>query len=521
MSHIRRNYHWALALAGIVSLVGAGVMAQKTPVAGIPPAETGRAAEGADAAKSLSAAFRRVAREAVPAIVSVETVTRRVANRADDAEEMLEGTPFGELFGQDPRLKEFFKQRRMPKRPFRQHSEGSGFIIHAQGIVVTNSHVVSGAETVKVKLKDGREFLGTDIKTDPRTDVAIVRIKSDEPLPTVKLGNSDSAEVGDWVVAIGSPFGLEATVTAGIVSAKGRGPNITEREDFIQTDAAINPGNSGGPLLNLDGEVIGVNTAISTRSGGYDGVGFAVPINMVRWVADQLITDGTVRRAYMGVAIQPISARLAPHFNVPVGKGAIVTDVFPGSPAEAAGLKQGDVVLKAGGMEVSGTRSLQSVIERLKSGSKHPLVVLRDGKEITLEVALKEMPKDFTSMASRKAKPREVEEEASPAEPKSTKVDMLGIDVADATKSITTELGYDGTVSGVVITSVKEDGPAANAALKEGMIITKVGNSTIRNVAELQAALKNVVPEKGVKVFVRTPRGGQYTVLELEKAAKP
>lgn len=520
MSHIKRNYHWAVALAGIVSLIGAGVMAQKTPIAGIKPAEPARAAEGADAAKSLSAAFRRVARDAVPGIVSIETVSRTVANRGGDLDDMMEGTPFGELFGNDPRFKKYFEQqRRMPRRQM-QRAEGSGFIIAPEGIVVTNSHVVSGAETVKVKLKDGREFLGTDIKTDPRTDVAVVRIKSDEPLPTVKLGNSDSAEVGDWVIAIGSPFGLEATVTAGIVSAKGRGPKITEREDFIQTDAAINPGNSGGPLLNLDGEVIGVNTAISTRSGGYDGVGFAVPINMVRWVADQLITDGLVRRSYMGVAIQPISSSLAPHFNVPVGKGVIVNEVFPGSPAESAGLKQGDVVMKVGGVEVGGDRGLQTIVERLKPGSKHPMSIIRDGKEMTVELTLKEMPKDFSS-PSRRTKSELAEEPAPAAEPKSTKIDELGVEVADLTSAVARELGYDASVKGVVVTSVKEDGPASNAAIKEGMVISSVGSRTILNVADLQAAVKSVSATKGTRMYVRTPRGGQFVGIDLNKAAKP
>jgi len=495
-------------------------MAQKAPVAGIPPAEPARAAEGADAAKSLSAAFRRVARDAVPAIVSIETISRTVAQRSGDVEEMLEGTPFGDMFRDDPRFRDMFKQRgRTPRRQYRQHAEGSGFIIDAKGIVVTNSHVVSGAETVKVKLKDGREFLGTDIKTDPRTDVAVVRIKSDEPLPTVKLGDSDSAEVGDWVVAIGSPFGLDATVTAGIVSAKGRGPKITEREDFIQTDAAINPGNSGGPLLNLDGEVIGVNTAISTRSGGYDGVGFAVPINMVRWVANQLISDGTVHRAYMGVAIQPMTTKLAPHFGVPHGKGAIVNEVFPGSPAEASGLKQGDVVLKAGGFEISGDRGLQSVIERLKPGQNYPMIVLRDGKELTLTVQVKEMPKDYATSVARRAKAQETEEPAPAAEPKSTKVDALGVDVADVTPAMARELGMEGAVSGVVITSVKEDGPAQNAALREGMVISKVGQKSVKSVAELQAALKDVPAGKGISLLVRTQRGSQFVPLELEKAA--
>ncbi len=366
-----QNRNGSLILAGGVAFLGlsAAVMAQREAPKLVPPAANGLVAAGPVApaaddaalrgladARSLSAAFRQVSKSAVPAIVSIDTERKARVIEADEDGPQTFGdafpfdgdSPFGELFRNDPRLREMFKNRG-PRREPGSRGQGSGFVIDPSGIIMTNNHVVEGADKVTVRMSDGRVFTATDFKGDPKSDVAIVRIKADAPLATLPLGDSDRTEVGEWVLAVGSPFGLDLTVTAGIVSAKGRGPKITEREDFIQTDAAINPGNSGGPLLNLNGEVIGMNTAISTRSGGYDGVGFAVPVNMARWAANQLVEHGTVRRAYLGVAIQPVDAELAGQFGVPINGGAVVTQVMDGSPAEGAKLQPGDVVIRLDG----------------------------------------------------------------------------------------------------------------------------------------------------------------------------
>jgi serine protease Do len=399
----------------------------------------------------------------------------------------------------------------MPQQMPKSHGMGSGFVIDPAGIILTANHVVANAESVKVKLHDGRVFMATDIKTDPRTDVAIVRIQPDGMLPFIRLGDSDSTEIGDWVLAIGSPFGLDATVTAGIISAKGRGPNITEREDFIQTDAAINPGNSGGPLINLNGEVIGINTAISTRSGGYDGVGFAVPINLARWVAEQLIEHGTVTRAYLGVAIQPVTSDLSKQFNVPVGKGALVTEVRPGSPAAAAKLEAGDLVLKFNGKEIHGPRDLQGVVERLKTDGTYPMVIVREGKEMTVNVHVKEMPGDY-SLASNTLSHESAEPEASKADSFAD----LGIDIEAIRPEVAQKLGYKGEPAGVLITSVKPDSPASKAGLREGMVIEKVGSKKVTSPAEFKEALKSISSEKGVLMLVRTPRGGSFVVVEKD-----
>ncbi len=506
MRIIRGNGHWIIAVMGIASLAySAGMMHDRLP------ALTGAAAADshqAGGALELSTAFRLAAREALPGMVSIETRGKAVAVNGQAQDSLgLENSPFGELFKSDPRFKNLPRgSQQMP----RSHGMGSGFLIDASGIILTASHVVADAETVKVKLHDGREYIATDVKTDPRTDVAIVRIRPEGKLPVIRMGNSDAAEIGDWVVAIGSPFGLDATVTAGIISAKGRGLNggPGKREDFLQTDAAINPGNSGGPLLNLAGEVVGINTAISTRSGGYDGVGFAVPINLAKWVADQLIEKGNVTRAYIGVAIQPVDNDLAKQFNVPVGKGAIVTQVMPGSSAAAAKVEAGDLVLQFNGKDVHGPRDLQGIVERLKADVTYPMVIVRDGKEMTISIKAKEMPREYASAGETA-----INESSSPGRVPNESFSDVGIEIEAARPEVLEKLGYKPETTGVLITSVKEDSPAGTAGLREGMLIEKVGSTKVRSLSEFKEALKTTSVDKGILLLVHTPRGSQFVVV--------
>jgi serine protease Do len=517
MKMIRRNAQWIIAIAGIVSLAfSAGVMAQREVAPGAPalspPVDNVKAEHAVAEARELAFAFRTAAKEALPGMVSIETRGRvaMVNGRGEgDPGDLLENSPFGEIFKNDPRLKDML--RRQPRQMPRSHGMGSGFVIDSSGIILTANHVVADAEQVKVKLHDGREFVATDVKTDPKTDIAIVRIKAEGSLPVLRLGDSDSTEIGDWVLAIGSPFGLDSTVTAGIISAKGRGPNITIREDFLQTDAAINPGNSGGPLINLQGEVVGINTAISTRSGGYDGVGFAIPINLARWVVDQLIDKGGVTRAYIGVAIQEVNDALAKQFNVPVGKGAIVTFVKPESPAAAAKLEAGDLVLTFNGKDVHGPRDMQGIVERMKVGNSYPMQIVRDGKPMTLNVQVQEMPADY-SLAGDAL----VQEKSEPSAPKSDSVPELGIDVQSARPEVLQQLGFREAVDGVVISSVKENSPAAEAGLREGLVIEKVGFKRVTNPAELKQALELAGAKKDLMLLVRSPRGTQFVVVHPE-----
>ena len=315
-----------------------------------------------------------------------------------------------------------------------------------------------------------------------------------------------STQVGDWVLALGQPFGLQGTVTAGIISAKGRGLGISNREDFIQTDAAINPGNSGGPLVNLDGEVIGINTAITTNSGTYQGVGFAIPIDLAKWVGKQLVESGSVHRAYLGVIIQPVTQPLAEQFHVKVHQGVVVTEVKPDSPAAKAGLKPGDIVLQFAGKDVSGPRELQGLVEQTKIGNTAPLLILRDGKQMTLNVTTAELPSE-TAMAENPAIETNKGDTAQ--------FDKLGIEAETLTPKIAEQLGV-AAEHGVVITDVRSGSPADLAGLGTGMIITEANRQPVKSVDDLHKALGQKPLEKGVLLLLRTPEGSRYVAIQIE-----
>ncbi len=350
--------------------------------------------EALNIAEEFSKAFRKVSSKAMPSVVSIKTTGKAVS--------LMEGrqspfyrndSPFKFFFENDPQLKEFFKQQ--PNRQYAPLGQGSGFVIDSSGIILTNAHVVKNASEVIVRLHDGQEIKATDIKLDPRTDVAIIKINPPEGLQALSLGDSDEMQIGDWVIAVGAPFGLEFSVTQGIISGTSRAPGINQREEYLQTDAAINPGNSGGPLLNLNGEVIGINTAISSRGGGSDGIGFAIPANMARWVSDQLVKTGEVSRSYLGVSIQSVTPGIAKQLDMPHSKGALVNQVLKDSPAETANLEVGDIIFRLDGKEVNGPRELQLIVEQLDQGKSYKLDILRNGKEQALDVILKPMPKSY------------------------------------------------------------------------------------------------------------------------------
>lgn len=519
MNTIRRQNPWILTTISLASLIVGATFFGSLPLPGRQPVLAAPQPQVTQNihAKELSAGFREVANLALPAIVSIQTrgkLTKARPVEDGDALPFDEQSPLGELFKNNPQFREFFERRGAPQRMPRQQGMGSGFIIDASGVIVTNNHVVADADRVTVRLQDGSEYVTTEWKTDPRSDVAIIRIKPAAPLPTLKLGDSDACQIGDWVLAVGSPFGLDFTVTAGIISAKGRGQGILDREDFLQTDAAINPGNSGGPLLNTDGEVIGINTAISSRSGGYDGVGFAIPINMARWVSKQLIEHGQVKRGYLGVAIQPVSNQLARQFGIKVGQGAIVGQVVPGSPAAEAKVETGDVILTLNGKPVHNPRNLQGIVEQLETGKGYPLEILRDGKKQTLTVAVKEMPKNYSALEAEEngRTPDDKEPEAT----KPSQFKDLGLEVQDVQQQLAEQLGYKGPVDGVIVSDVAADSPAESAGLSSGMIIEKVGNKRVTNVAEFSAAVKGLSVEKGILMLVRTPTGSRFVVITKE-----
>ena len=480
------------------------------PASQAAPAETPSAGEAVGYAKSMSKAFHDAASRLLPSVVMITNrpqVAQISGNNSPDADSDnmpfgSKGTPFG-----GPEFREFFKQfREMPHTsPHGVMGAGSGVIVDPSGIILTNNHVVAGGGQVMVRLHDGREFKAVDIKTDPKSDLALVRIEGAGTLPAARLGDSDKVEVGDWVLALGQPFGLEGTVTAGIVSAKGRGLGITDREDFIQTDAAINPGNSGGPLVDLDGQVIGINTAISTNSGGYQGVGFAIPANLAKWVGGQLEQGGAVHRAFLGVAIQPITQPLAEQFKVKMHDGVLVTDVRPDTPAAKAGLKAGDVLLRFAGQTVTGPRELQNMVERCAIGSTQSLSVLRDGKPITLSVTCREMPADFTAANFGG---RESADGTS-------RFDQLGIEAETLTPKLAEHLGVKAD-HGVAITDVHSGSPAAAAGLATGMVITEVNRMPVKTTEDLEKALKAKSLDQGVLLLVRSAEGSRFVVIRVE-----
>uniref|UniRef100_A0A7C2K2F4 Do family serine endopeptidase n=1 Tax=Schlesneria paludicola TaxID=360056 RepID=A0A7C2K2F4_9PLAN len=454
-------------------------------------------------AQDVSLAFRQVAAEVMPSIVSITTTTkpREIPGRGrspfDD-----EAFPFREFFRDDPRFEEFFRQQQRPRMTPRRMGAGSGFIIDSSGVIMTNNHVVREADEVRVRLYDGREFVATDIKTDPRTDVAIVRIEGAGKLQAVKIGDSRAMEVGDWVLAFGSPFGLDMTVTQGIISGKGRARNLADREDFLQTDAAINPGNSGGPLVNIHGEVIGINTAIASASGGYDGIGFAIPTHIAQWVGEQLTKNGEVKRGYLGTSIASVDAETAKQFGVNVREGVIVKSVLPDSPAEKGGLEPGDVILKLNGKPVADAPTLQGMVEQLGIGKSYPLEVVRDGKNQVLNVTIEAMPANFTMRGepSRESTPPSFNE--------------LGLQLSPLTKDLAKQLDLPEDAAGVVVTGIQDGSLAELAGIESGDVIERVGSTPVKTVEEFTKAVKTLSLKEGIVLHLRNADGKRYVVIK-------
>ena len=501
MRHLSKHVSWIVALIGVSCLA--------VTISDALPRRVATAAPSAADARQLSAVFREISKEAIPSIVAIETRGKATAANGIDPDD--EDSPLGDLFKQNPQFRDFFRdrQRKGGETP-RTRGMGSGFIVDEAGVIITNSHVVRGADEVKVRLQDGHEYVATDIKTDDKSDVAVLRITGVKGLKALKFGDSDTAEIGDWVMAVGNPFDVGVTVTAGIISAKSRGLGIADREDFLQTDAAINPGNSGGPLLNLNGEVIGVNTAISSRSGGSEGIGFAIPVNMVKWISHQLLTGGKVKRAYLGIGIQQLDPQVAKGLKLQGPEGAIVTTVAKGSPAEDAKLQEGDVILELNGRKITNPRSLQNTVERLELGKTYKAVLIRDGQKIELPITMREMPEDFFTAARSGVR-------RGPGKGSSQKEESfneLGIQVKEMTSDAAKELGYDEKQTGLVVTAVDPKGPAAVAGLTPGLIIEKIGSKKISSAKDMEEALKSVSLKEGVTLLVNSPNGKRFVAIQ-------
>jgi serine protease Do len=484
----------SLAVAAALAMIAAPAARAADPLT---------TAEALVHANALSTAFRNAAEIATPSVVVVRSQVkpkRVAAPRGPEGRRAnpFQGTPFE---GMLPEGFEFnAPEGRMPGRS----GVGSGVIVSADGLVITNNHVVEGADEVVVKLADGREFKAADIKTDPESDLAVVRLADARGLPVARLGDSDRLEIGDWVIAIGNPFELETTVSAGIISGKGRELGSIRRAQFLQTDAAINPGNSGGPLVNLAGEVIGINTAIASNSGGYQGIGFAIPVNLAKWVTGQLIDKGTVERAFIGVQMGPIDRRMAEKLGVTDRGGVLVSDIVPDSPAAAAGVQPLDVITAFDEQPVTGTRSLQELVERSEIGKAHSLTVLRDGKPVTMKINVRPLPKEIAARVPAGGPAAEPGEETFYTE-------EFGLEVRN--KESLAEDAY-ADFEGVVVDRVDPDGLAAEAGIGPGMLVRKVGRRPVTSIAEFAAAIEKESSAEGVLLQIRTPRGNAVVLLK-------
>jgi serine protease Do len=381
---------------------------------------------------------------------------------------------------------------------------GSGFLISPKGVVVTNNHVVEGADQVQVETSDGKRFVSRTIRMDPKTDLAIIQLDSRDPLPSLEFGDSNDMEIGDRVLAVGAPFGLTGTVTHGIISSKGRSLRMNFYEDFLQTDAAINPGNSGGPLVNLDGKVIGVNSAIKSRSGGFQGIGLAISSNLTRTIVDQLLKDGVVRRGYLGVGIADVDEEMARDMNLAEAAGVKVTRVYADAPGARSGLQIGDVIVKVAGKPIKNGRELQTVVAFLPLGKEAEVQIIREGKTQTIKVAVEEQPRDFGAVRTP-----EVPRPGQGA----LLAENVGLAVADLTPDLAETLGYPETLKGALITQITRNGLAHLAGLQPGKVILSVNGRPVISARTAAAALTAGSTRTGIALRVRGPRTGVEEVV--------
>lgn len=484
------------SLIALTSLLLAAAAPTSTPkdkaaVATPTPAPASKDKVAAVVPQAVNRSFTTVAKKAVPAVVYI-----KVTGGGDGEGAAVEAyqNPFD--FFSDDFFNKFFgaaPHGKLQKQP--QISQGSGFIVSADGYIMTNAHVIKGADKITAILNSGKEINATLVGMDSHTDIAIIKIDG-KNLPYVALGDSDVMEVGEWVVAIGSPFQLEASLTVGVVSAKGRqNLKITDWEDFIQTDAAINPGNSGGPLLNLDSEVIGINTAIVSRTGGYMGIGFAVPSNLAKHVMAQIIDKGSVTRGFLGVSMQPVDKDIADAFNLDKPEGILVSEVAKDSPADKAGIQQGDIIVEYNNMPVKTLGSFRNDISLMNPGTRVTLKINRKGKILTVPVVLGSASDSFSSDGA---------------------MQKMGLEVDNLTPELSRQLGYNKGEEGVVITKIKPGSPAAVAGMRPGFLIMAINHKKVTNMDDFTEAVKDSENKKRVLILARQGNITRFYSLKME-----
>jgi len=478
MSQLLHRHLGTIAAAivlGAALFLGGEYLTYSQAAAPVTPA----AASPSPPAATVSApAFTEVAKAVTPAVVNI---TSRIARK----HERMMRNPMDEFF-RSPFGFPFGPEGPMPPREPHGGGMGSGVIVSPEGYIITNNHVVDGASELTVTLPDKREFKAKIVGTDPKTDLAVVKINASN-LPYVRWGDSSKLQVGEYVLAVGNPFGLNSTVTLGIVSALGRGHmGITQYEDFIQTDAAINPGNSGGALVNTAGELVGINTAIVSQTGGYQGVGFAVPANMAKPVYESLVATGKVVRGYLGVAIQELTQDLAKSFGLKQAKGALVSSVAEDSPAERAGIKQGDVIVAYQGKPIEDPAVLQREVTRTPVGTKAMLKVIRDGREQEVAVTIGEQS-ETAKVASADSSMENV---------------LAGVEVQSLDLQTARELGLRGKAQGVVVVNVEPDSLADRAGLAQGDVIKEINRQPIKSVRDYEKIVSNLKKDESALLLI-------------------
>jgi serine protease Do len=423
-----------------------------------------------------SGSFAQVAETVGPAVININTVT--VVRGPSTGPR----SPMEEFFGE-----EFFRRFFGAPREFTQKSLGSGVIIDPSGIALTNAHVIEGATEIEIVTAEGKKHKAKVLGADAKSDLAVIRLQDGGAFPAARLGDSDQVQVGDWALAIGSPFGFTQTVTAGIISAKGRVLGQGPFDDFLQTDAAINPGNSGGPLVNMAGEVIGINTAIASRTGGSMGIGFAIPINLAKKIYTELTARGKVARGWLGVSVQPLTAELAQSFGAKDEGGVLVADVMDGSPAEKGGLKSGDIIVDFNGKRVTAPSDLQRAVGLTGPGSTAKVRILRDKAERTVEIRIGEAP-----------------DEVEAAAPGGKARGLLGLDVRPLTPDAARQLGVRGG-DGVVVAAGEDGSPAESAGIQAGDVIREVNRPRVRGVSDFERVTRGL--KGGERVMLLLQRG--------------
>jgi serine protease Do len=433
--------------------------------------------------------FVALSKKLRPVVVNISSTQVSESRGQQGSQEF--GSPFGE---EDP-FNDFWRRffgGPIPRGPQRQRSLGSGFIIDRDGSILTNNHVVENAQKIVVKLADEQEYEAKVVGRDPKTDIAVIKIEAKTTLTPANFGDSDGLEVGEWVMAIGNPFGLDSTVTSGIVSAKGRHIGQGPYDNFIQTDASINPGNSGGPLINLRGEVIGINTAIFSRTGGNIGIGFAIPVNLVKELLPQLRGKGKVTRGYLGVLIQKVTPELAESLGMEKSQGALVANVSKDGPADKSGVKVGDVIVEFDGKEIKDSGDLPIIVARTPIDKKVRMKVLRDKKELTMNVAVGELKDEVVASAPEKGE--------------------MGLTVQRLTPQIAESLGLE-KAEGIVVSAVEPGSAADEAGIRRGDVIVEIDRKPIRNLEEYKKSIGTIRKGKGVLFLVR--RGESTLFLAL------